>query len=116
MLLKFHTCKRGSKKKLIKPADSEGLGFRRLSSVIQDRKKSIVDRLRDSSRLVCNAVSKMLEWDRLPRDSVRAVVLWGDSLLNKQRLAISACAPLQKSSTWAWTYPLLTSLLITPTC
>ena len=38
---------------LFQPAESGGLGFRRLSSVIQDRKKSIVDRPRDSPRLVC---------------------------------------------------------------
>ena len=57
-----------------------GLGFRRLSSVIQDRKKSIVDRLLDSPRLVCMAVSEMLEKCRLLWDSARKVVLWGDSL------------------------------------
>ena len=62
---------------LFQPAESGGLGFRRMSSVIQDRKKSIVDRLRDSPRLVCMAVSDMLERGRLPRDSARTVMLWG---------------------------------------
>ena len=50
--------------------------------MIQDRKKSIVDRLRDSPRLVCMAVSEMLERGRLPRDLARIVVLWGDSLFD----------------------------------
>ena len=66
---------------LFQPAESGGLGFRRLSSVIQDRKKSIVDRLRDSPRLGCMAVSEMLERSRLPRDVYKTVVLWGDSLM-----------------------------------
>ena len=63
------------------PAKSGGLGLRRLPSVIQDRKTSIVDRLRDSPLLVCTAISEMLERSRLPRDSDQKVVLWGDSLL-----------------------------------
>ena len=67
---------------LFQPAEAGGLGFRRLSSVIQDRKKSIVDRLRDSPRLVCMAVSEMLERSRLTRNLDRKVVLWGDSLLD----------------------------------
>ena len=54
---------------VFQPAESGGLGFRRLSSVIQDRKKSIVDRLRESPSLVCMAVSEMLERSRLVQDS-----------------------------------------------
>ena len=42
--------------------------------------KSIVDRLRDSPRLVCMAVSEMLERDQLLWVSARTVVLSGDSL------------------------------------
>ena len=53
-----------------------------LSSVIQDHKKSIVNCLRDSPRLVCMAVSEMLERSRLPRDSAQKVVLLGDSLMD----------------------------------
>ena len=60
---------------LFQPAEAGGLGFRRLSSVIQDRKQSIVDRLRDSPRLVCMAVSEMLKRSRLTRDLSRKVVL-----------------------------------------
>ena len=53
-----------------------------MSSVIQIRKKSTVDRRSDSPRLVCMAVSEMLERGRLPRDPARTVVLWGESLID----------------------------------
>ena len=41
-----------------------------------------MDRLRDSPRLVCMAVSEMLGRSRLLRESEHTVVLWGDSLID----------------------------------
>ena len=88
---------------LFQPAESGRLGVRRL---IQDREKSIVDRLRDSPRLVRMAVSEMLELSRLTRDSAQKVVLWGDSLLDYAASSKQRLRPPQAYSTGGWTCPL----------
>ena len=76
--------------------------------------KSIVDRLRDSPRLVCMAVSEMLERGRLLWVSARTVVLWGDSLSEYAASSNQCLRPPAEIPTWVLTYPLLTSLATTP--
>ena len=76
--------------------------------------KSIVDRLRDSPRLVCMAVSEMLERGRLLWVSARTVVLWGDSLSEYAASSNQCLRLLAEIPTWVLTYPLLTSLATTP--
>ena len=97
---------------LLQPPEPGGFGFRRLSSVIQDQKKSIVDRRRDSHRLACMVVSGMLERGRLSRDFARTMMLWGDSLIDFAATSNQRLRPLLISSTWGWSSTWLTSLLI----
>ena len=72
---------------IFQPPGAGGLGFRRLSSVIQDRKRAIIDRLHDSSPGVRRAVESMLSRARLhcpPAQTagVPGVDLWASSVLS----------------------------------
>ena len=71
---------------IFQPAGAGGLGFRRLSSVIQDRKRAIIDRLQDSPPGVCRAVESMLSRARLhcppaQTTGVPGIGLWASSVL-----------------------------------
>ena len=72
---------------IFQPPEAEGLGFRRLSSVIQNRMLAIIGRLQDSPPGVCRAVESMLSRARLHNlasqsSGIPGVGLWAASVLS----------------------------------
>ena len=49
---------------IVLTAALEGLGFRRLSDIIQERKRAIVDRLHESPMELSIAVTAIIKWAR----------------------------------------------------